>query len=96
MPESGVFPGFFGSLDLKPDCRKSSVFLYGNISTAKCVSGCNLGLDVRHLEMIFGKRKRMTTNPATRPFGEVVGSGIDDMGALIKLELTEAMKCLKN
>ncbi len=29
------------------------------------------------LGMIFGKRKGMTTNPATRPFGEVVGSGMD-------------------
>ena len=46
MPESGVFPGFFEGLDLKPDFWKSSVFLYGNISTAKCMSGCNLGLDV--------------------------------------------------
>lgn len=27
--------------------------------------------------MIFGKRKGLTTNPATRPFGEFVGSGID-------------------
>lgn len=27
--------------------------------------------------MIFVKRKWMTTNPATRPFGEFVGSGID-------------------
>ena len=27
--------------------------------------------------MIFGKRKRVTTNPATRPFGVFVGSGID-------------------
>ena len=27
--------------------------------------------------MIFGKRKWMTTNPATRPFGEFVDSGID-------------------
>ena len=34
----------------------------------------------------MGKQKRVTTNPATRPFGEVVGSGIDDMGELIKLE----------
>ena len=33
MPESGVFPGFFGGLDLKPDFWKSLVFLYGNIST---------------------------------------------------------------
>ena len=30
--------------------------------------------------MIFGKRKGLTTNPATRPFGEVVGSGIDVEG----------------
>ena len=27
--------------------------------------------------MIFGKRKGMTTNPVTRPFREVVGSGLD-------------------
>ena len=27
--------------------------------------------------MIFGKRKWMTTNLVTRPFGGVVGSGID-------------------
>ena len=27
--------------------------------------------------MIFGKRKRMTTNPETRPFLVIVGSGID-------------------
>ena len=46
--------------------------------------------------MILGKQKRVTTNPVTRPFGEIVGSGIDDMGELIKLELTEVMKCLKN
>ena len=48
--------------------------------------GCNLGLDVtiwdsgldvRHFGMIFGKWKRVTTNPATRPFGEGAGSGLD-------------------
>lgn len=39
--------------------------------------------------MILGKQKRVTTNPATRPFWEVVGSEIDDMGELIKSELTE-------
>ena len=86
MPESGVFPGFFGGLDLKPDFWKSLVFLYGNISTTKCVSGCDLGLDVtiwdsgldvRHFGMIFGKWKRMTTNPATRPFWVFAGSGLD-------------------
>ena len=27
--------------------------------------------------MIFGKRKGLTTNPATRPFLVIVGSGID-------------------
>ena len=27
--------------------------------------------------MIFGKRKRMTTNPATRPFWVFAGSGLD-------------------
>ena len=27
--------------------------------------------------MIFGRRKRMTTNPPTRPFWVVAGSGID-------------------
>lgn len=29
--------------------------------------------------MIFGKRKRMTTNPATRPFWVFAGSGLDVM-----------------
>jgi hypothetical protein len=28
------------------------------------MSGCNLGLDVRRFGMIFGKRKRVTSNPA--------------------------------
>ena len=36
--------------------------------------------------MIFGKRKWMITNLATRPFWVLVGSGMDDMGALIKSE----------
>jgi hypothetical protein len=27
--------------------------------------------------MIFGKRKGLTTNPATRPFWMVAGSGLD-------------------
>ena len=36
--------------------------------------------------MILRKQKRLTTNPATRPFLGFVGSGIDDMGELIKLE----------
>ena len=30
--------------------------------------------------MIFGKRKRVTTNPATRPFLRIAGSGIDVRG----------------
>ena len=30
--------------------------------------------------MIFGKRKRVTTNPATRPFWVFAGSGIDVRG----------------
>ena len=86
MPESGVFPGFFGSWDLKPDFWESSVFLYGNKSIAKSVSGCNLGLDVtiwgsgldvRDFGMFFGKWKRMTTNLAIRPFWVVAGGGID-------------------
>ena len=34
----------------------------------------------------MGKQKRVTTNPATRPFLVVVGSGMDDMGELIKSE----------
>ena len=33
--------------------------------------------------MIFGKRKGMTTNLATRPFWEVAGSGIDDRGGTV-------------
>ena len=37
--------------------------------------------------MILGKQKRVTTNPATRPFLVVVGSGMDDMGELIKSEV---------
>jgi hypothetical protein len=41
------------------------------------VSGCNLGLDVRDFGLIFEKLKGMTTNPATRPFWVVAGSGID-------------------
>jgi hypothetical protein len=41
------------------------------------VSACDLGLDVRHFGLIFEKRKRMTTNPATRPFWVVAGSGLD-------------------
>ena len=41
------------------------------------MSGCDLGLDVRHFGVFFGKRKGLTTNPATRPFWVVVGSGID-------------------
>ena len=53
MPESGVFPGFFGGLELKPDFWKSSVFLYGNISTAKCMSSCDLGMDVEEEEYIW-------------------------------------------
>lgn len=30
--------------------------------------------------MIFGKRKGLTTNPATRPFWVVAGSGMDVKG----------------
>ena len=41
------------------------------------MSGCDLGLDVRDFGLIFEKRKGLTTDPATRPFGEFVGSGID-------------------
>ena len=37
--------------------------------------------------MIFGKRKGMTTNPATRPFREVVGSGLDVKRGYTKSEL---------
>lgn len=55
----------------------------------KYVSGCDLGLDVTirdsgldvgHWGAILGKRKWMTTNPATRPFWMVVGSEIDVRG----------------
>lgn len=41
------------------------------------MSGCDLGLDVTDFGMNFGKRKGLTTNQATRPFGVVAGSGID-------------------
>lgn len=37
--------------------------------------------------MILGKRKRATTNPATRLFREFLGSGMDAMGELVKSEL---------
>lgn len=37
-------------------------------------------LDVKEFGLIFEKRKGLITNPATRPFGTVVGSGIDVKG----------------
>ena len=37
-------------------------------------------LDVKEFGLIFEKRKGLTTNPATRPFLVVVGSGIDVKG----------------
>ena len=39
--------------------------------------------------MNFGKRKGLTTNPATRPFGVVASSGIDVKGKFGKLEFEE-------
>ena len=39
--------------------------------------------------VIFKKRKKLTTNPATRPFWVVVGSGMDVKGKFGKSELTE-------
>lgn len=59
--------------------------------------GCNLGLDVRHFGVIFGKRKRMTTNPATRPFWVFVGSGMDVREKFGKSEVAEVMavECYK-
>ena len=59
--------------------EKARLFYMETYLLQKCVLGCNLGLDVRYFGMIFGKRKRMTTNPATRPFWVFVGSGIDVM-----------------
>ena len=100
MPESGVFPGFFGGLDLKPNSWKSSVILYGNISAVKGVSGCNLGvdgaiwdsgLDVRDFGLIFEKRKGLTTNLATRPFWVVVGGGLDGKEKFGKSEVVEVI-----
>ena len=46
------------------------------------------GLDVRDFGLIFEKRKRMTTNPATRPFWVFVGSGIDVRGEDINGQAT--------
>ena len=51
----------------------------------KCVSGCDLGLDVTD----FGKQKGLTTNPATRPFWVFVGSGIDVKGKFGRLQFEE-------
>lgn len=65
--------GFLGALDLKSDFWESSILLYGKISTAKCVSACKLGLDIRIFGMIFRKRKKIRTNPATRPLRELAG-----------------------
>ena len=48
------------------------------------MSGCNLGLAVTDFGMNFGKRKGLTTNPATRPFWVVAGSGIDVKGKFSK------------
>ena len=49
--------------------------------------------------MIFGKRKRVTTNRATRPFWVVAGSGMDVREKFGKSELIELKvknaSCLK-
>lgn len=37
-------------------------------------------LDVKEFGLIFEKRKGLITNPATRLFGAVAGSGIDVKG----------------
>ena len=37
-------------------------------------------LDVKEFGLIFEKRKGLITNPTTRPFGTVAGSGIDVKG----------------
>ena len=38
--------GLFRRFGFEARLLKKLVFLYGNISTAKCMSGCNLELDV--------------------------------------------------
>ena len=53
------------------------------------MSACDLGLDVTDFGMNFGKRKGLTTNPATRPFWVVAGSGIDVKGKFSKSEFVE-------
>ena len=42
-------------------------------------------LDVKEFGLIFEKRKGLITNPATRLFGTVAGSGIDVKGKFGKL-----------
>ena len=83
MPESSVFPGFFGGLDLKPDFWKSSVFLYENISTAKCVSGCNLGLDVTIWDSGLDVKRGYTNwNLTEWPGRDVFSDGLPVMGCI--------------
>ena len=58
------------------------------------MSGCNLELDVAiwdsGLDVTdFGKQKGLTTNPATRPFLVIVGSGIDVKGKFGRLQFEE-------
>ena len=58
------------------------------------MSGCNLELDVAiwdsGLDVTdFGKQKRLTNNPATRPFWVFVGSGIDVKGKFGRLQFEE-------
>ena len=54
------------------------------------------GLDVRDFEVIFERGKKLTTNPATRPFWVVVGSGLDMKEKFGKSEFVGRRNLWKN